>query len=78
MMAILCGPLVGAFLAWSANTLGEVHPADVKYTYTVYIAIGAISGLFAGVAFGITGLTCPQDSGARADPAKPVVVPDDL
>lgn len=30
VLAIFCGPFVGAFLAWLGNTLGGVHPADVR------------------------------------------------
>jgi apolipoprotein N-acyltransferase len=77
-MAIFCGPLVGAALAWLGNTLGNVHPADVKYTYTVLTFIGGIAGLFAGIAFGITGLLCRRDSSGKAVPAKPVDVTDEL
>jgi len=78
LLAIFCGPLIGAFLAWLANILGNVHPADVGYTYTVLTEIGGIAGLVAGVFFAITGLLCPRDSSGKAVSAKPVDVADEL
>jgi hypothetical protein len=69
-MAILCGPPVGAILAWLCNTLGDVHPADVAHTYSLLIAIGSFAGFLAGLAFGITGLICPRDSSRSAVLAK--------
>jgi len=77
ILAILCGPLIGAFLAWLANILGNVHPADVGYSYTVFTVIGGIAGLIAGVVFAISGLLCPGDSSGKAVPAKPVDVIDE-
>src|SRR3954447_19284913 len=71
-MAILCGPLVGASLAWLGNALGAVHPADVQYTYVGFIIIGGIAGFLAGVAFAITGLFSPRDSGGKDLPVKSV------
>ena len=61
LASIVCGPLVGASLAWMGNTLGNVHPADVGYTYGVCTVIGGIAGLLAGVAFAITGFFAPRD-----------------
>jgi hypothetical protein len=78
VVAILCGPLVGASLAWLANTLGHVYPADVGFTYSKFTVIGAIAGLLAGVAFGVTALHCRRDSGAKAVPAKLADVRDEL
>ena len=60
------------------TTLGEVHPADLESTYAVLIVIGGIAGLFAGVAFGITGLFGPRDPSGKAVPAKPLDVADEL
>jgi len=77
LMAILCGPLVGASLAWLVNTLGDVHPADVGFTYAKCTVIGGIAGVLAGVAFGITGLLCPRDSSGKAVPTKPEDVTSD-
>jgi hypothetical protein len=70
LMAIFCGPLVGAFLAWLGNTLGDVHPADVGYTYCVFSVIGGIAGLLAGIAFGITALLSPRNLNGKSVPAK--------
>ena len=61
LIAILGGPLVGACLAWLTNTLGDVHPLDVRYTYVVFTVIGGIAGMLAGIVFGITGLLCQRD-----------------
>ena len=78
LAAILCGPLVGASLALSVNTLGGVHPADVGYNYTVFTVIGAIAGLLTGVAFGITGLLSIGDSSGEAVPSKSVDITDEV
>jgi hypothetical protein len=64
--AILCGPLLGACLAWLANQGGYVHPADVKYTYVTLTIIGSIAGFVAGIFFAITALFCPRGSGEKA------------
>ncbi len=46
LMAIVCGPIVGASLAWVANVLGNVHPADVRYTFAVLTTTGEESPAF--------------------------------
>jgi prolipoprotein diacylglyceryltransferase len=78
LMAIICGPVVGASLAWVAITFGSVHPADVRYTYVVLTVIGGIAGFLGGIAFCITGLLVFRDSGKEAVAAKPVDVTDEL
>ena len=78
LMAILCGPLVGAFLAWLGNTVGDVHPADVGYNYFVFTVIGGIAGFLAGIAFSITGLLCPRNLSGKGVPAKSVDATDEL
>ncbi len=78
VLAIFCGPLVGAFLAWLANILGGVHPADVGDTYRQFTVIGGIAGLVAGIFFAMTGLLCLRDSSGKAVPAKPEHVADEL
>jgi hypothetical protein len=78
LAAILGGPLVGASFAFLGNLLGDVHPADVGYTYRVFTIIGGIAGLLAGVAFGITGLLTPQGSDGKAVSSKSVDFTDDL
>ena len=70
VMAILCGPAIGASLAWLANILGNVLPADVKYTYVVLIIIGGIAGFLAGVFFGITALLCRPRLRQESDPGR--------
>jgi hypothetical protein len=54
-----------------------VYPADVGYTYAVFTVIGGIAGLLGGVAFGITGLLAPRDSGGKAIAPKSVDVTDE-
>ena len=78
LMAILCGPLVGASLAWLGNTLEDVHPANVRYRYVTFTAIGGIAGVVGGVAFAITGLFTTHDSGGKGLSDKPNVVTDEL
>jgi multidrug transporter EmrE-like cation transporter len=78
LVAILGGPLVGASLAFLGNALGNVHPADVGYTYAVFTVIGGIAGLLVGVAFGITGLLTLRGSDGKAVPPKAVDVTDEL
>ena len=68
--AILCGPLVGAFLAGLTTHLGNVYPADVRFTYTVYIAIGAIAGFLAGCACAVTALLSPREAAGKDSLAK--------
>jgi hypothetical protein len=60
IMAIICGPVVGASLAWVTDALGGVHPADVGYSYAVFTAIGGIAGTLGAVAFGISGFLTPE------------------
>jgi hypothetical protein len=78
IMAIICGPVVGASLAWVDNTFGSVLPADVRYTYTVFTVIGGIAGLLGGIAFCITGLLVFRDSGKEAVAGKPIDITDEL
>ncbi len=79
LMAILGGPVVGASLAWLGDTLGDVHPADVRFNYVLLSSLGGVAGVMAGVAFAITGLFSPHDSGGQDLPDKPVAdVTDDL
>jgi MFS family permease len=71
LVAILCGPLLGAILAGLATHLGDVHPLDVRYTYWVFISIGAIAGFLTGCAFAVAALfspraACRKDSLAKA------------
>ena len=58
--------------------LGDVHPADVGYTYVVFTVIGGIAGLLAGIAFGITGLLCPRDVSGKGLSARPANLMDEL
>ena len=69
-MAILWGPLVGAFLAGLAIHLGNVHPRDVQFTYYVFIGIGAIAGFMTGCAFAVTSLCSPRAARGKELPAK--------
>ena len=78
LVAIVGGPLVGASLAFSINALGDVHPADVGYTYTVFTVIGGIAGLLGGIAFGTTSLISPRDSRVKGVAHKPADVTDEL
>jgi hypothetical protein len=78
LMAIVCGPLVGASLAWLVNALGDVHPRDVTYTYVVFTVIGGIAGVVAGVVFAITGILCTRDLGGKGISDKSVSVTDEL
>jgi MFS family permease len=78
LMAILCGPLVGAFLAALADALGNVHLADVVYTYTLFIVFGSIAGFIAGVAFAVTCIFSPREAPAKPGPAKSSESWDDL
>jgi hypothetical protein len=78
LMSIICGPVAGASLAWVAITFGSVHPADVRYTYTVLTVIGGIAGLLGGIAFCITGLLVFRDSGKEAVAGKSMDVTDEL
>jgi hypothetical protein len=78
LMAIFCGPLVGASLAWLVNTLGDVNPLDVTYNYVVFTVIGGIAGLLAGIVFGMTGLLCPRDPSGKGMQGKSSFVTDDL
>jgi hypothetical protein len=78
LLAIFCGPLVGAALAWLAHARGGVHPLDVGYTYRVFTVIGGIAGLLGGVVFGITGLLSFREAQGKAVPPKPVDVTDEL
>jgi hypothetical protein len=78
LMAILCGPLVGATVAWLGITLGDVVPADVRDIYVVLIFIGCIAGSLAAVAFGLTGLLGPRDSGRKTVTVKRVDLMDEL
>ena len=55
----------GALLAWLGNTLCDVNPLDVAYTYVVFTVIGGIAGLLAGIIFGVTGLLCPRDESGK-------------
>ena len=68
--AILCGPLVGVFLAGLATHLGNVHPLDVRFTYTVFIGIGAVAGFITGCAFAVTSFFSPRDSAGKKSQAK--------
>jgi hypothetical protein len=78
LLTILCGPLVGAALAWLFHTRGDVHPPDVGETYVVFTVIGGVAGLLGGVVFGITGLLSFRDAEGKAVPTKPVDVTDEL
>jgi hypothetical protein len=78
LMAIICGPLVGASLAGVSVALGNVHPADVAHSYAVFSVIGGIAGLLGGIAFCITGLLVSRDSGRKANAAKHVDFTDEL
>jgi hypothetical protein len=78
LLAILCGPLVGAALAWLVHTWGDVHPLDVGYTYVVFTVIGSIAGLLGGLVFGITGLLSLREVEGKAVPLKPLDVTDEL
>ncbi len=77
-IAILYGPVVGAFLAWAADALGHVRPADVGNTYAVFIVIGGVAGLIGGITFGMTSLLTPPHSEAKAGLTKPVGAMDEL
>ncbi len=77
-LSILIGPFIGVFLAWLANSLGFVHPADVEYIYSVFATLGVFAGMIAGAAFSITGLFCPRDSTGKVVPAKPTGLTDEL
>jgi hypothetical protein len=70
LMAIICGPLVGASLAGASVALGNVHPADVAHSYAVFSVIGGMAGLLAGIAFYVTGLLVSRDSGGKANAAR--------
>jgi hypothetical protein len=70
LVAILCGPFVGAFLASLGVALGDVHPADVEYTYVVLTVIGGIAGLVAGLAFAVTYLDSAWSAVGKVAPAK--------
>ncbi len=63
LLAILSGPLVGASLAWLRNTLGDVLPADVGYTYILFTIFGGVAGFVTGVSFAITALVAPRNPG---------------
>ncbi len=76
--AIRCGPLIGASLACLMNTLGEVHPADVTYTFVMFTIIGSIAGFCAGIFFAITALFCGRNVASKAVPAKAAEFSDDL
>jgi multidrug transporter EmrE-like cation transporter len=78
LVAILDVPLVGASFAFLGNVLGDVHPADVGYTYAVFTVIGGFAGLLAGVAFGITGWLTLRDSDGKAVPSKSIDITDEL
>jgi MFS family permease len=77
-MAIVCGPLTGACLAWLASKWDDVHPADVKHTYVVLIVIGAVAGYCVGILFAVTALFCTRKSAGKPISAKPADLADDL
>ena len=54
LLAILGGPVAGAALAGLSQALGEVHPADIRYTYITFTSIGGIAGFIAGLIFALT------------------------
>jgi hypothetical protein len=55
-----------------------VHPADLRYTYTVFTILGGIAGFVAGLIFAITALFCAQCASEKSVPAKPVDVADEV
>ncbi len=78
LAAILSGPLVGTSLAWIANALGNVYPADVKITYIGYTALGGIAGLMAGVVVGATGFFVPKDPRMKSKSGESIETTDDI
>jgi hypothetical protein len=78
LMGIVCGPPVGASLAWLVNRLDDVNPLDVRWNHGVFTVIGRIAGLLAGIAFCVGGLLCPQNLGGKGVPNKSMLVTDEL
>jgi MFS family permease len=76
--AFLGGPLIGVLLAALATHLGDVHPLDVHYTYSVLISMGAIAGFVIGCAFALTSLFAPREARAKESRTKSVQPWDEL
>lgn len=78
IMAIVCGPLVGACLAWLTCEWGSVLTADVKHTYAAFIKIGSLAGFIAGTFFAVTATLSIGKVAGKPAMAKPADFVDDL
>jgi hypothetical protein len=55
-LALVCGPLLGLFLAIGFLVINDVNPLDVGYYFWTYVEIGFIAGILGGASIGLSSL----------------------
>jgi hypothetical protein len=62
--AVAIGPMLGALLGWLTVRFGEVSSLDVGWTYRVFISIGTVAGVAAGLLMAASSVGGPVEVGS--------------